>query len=167
MTVRPAKTQISQGIRLVWSESSLSVWRNIGSLAIHWAKTLIRLGGCPGWSKSSLGAHSFCWVCHVVAHITKMVDYWEIKGTSNSEIISVGRKALKVTGLIRTPLGVFIIIYRPACFSFYRWLNIAACSFLRVLSFCLTLDWQKIIDFRFLCDIYLDFFFTFAEIVTI
>ena len=29
------------------------------------AKTLIRLGGCPGWSESSLGAHSFCWFCHV------------------------------------------------------------------------------------------------------
>ena len=25
------------------------------------AKTLIRLGGCPGWSESLLGAHSFCW----------------------------------------------------------------------------------------------------------
>ena len=24
------------------------------------AKTLIKLGGCPGWSESSLGAHSFC-----------------------------------------------------------------------------------------------------------
>ena len=33
------------------------------------AKTLIRLGGCPGWSESSLGAHSFCWFCHVAAHI--------------------------------------------------------------------------------------------------
>ena len=33
-------------------------WRNIGLLATHWAqvKTLIRLGGCPGWSESSLGA---------------------------------------------------------------------------------------------------------------
>ena len=29
------------------------------------AETLIRLGGCPGWSESSLGAHSFCWFCHV------------------------------------------------------------------------------------------------------
>ena len=27
------------------------------------------LGGCPGWSESSLGAHSFCWFCHVAAHI--------------------------------------------------------------------------------------------------
>ena len=33
------------------------------------AKTLIRLGGCPGWCKSSLGAHSFYWFCHVAAHM--------------------------------------------------------------------------------------------------
>ena len=32
------------------------------------AKILIRLGGCPGWSEPSLGAHSFCWFCHVAAH---------------------------------------------------------------------------------------------------
>ena len=37
MTVRPAKTQISLGIRPVWSESSLSAWRKLGSLATHWA----------------------------------------------------------------------------------------------------------------------------------
>ena len=35
MTVRPAK--ISLGIRPVWSESSLSAWRKLGSLATHWA----------------------------------------------------------------------------------------------------------------------------------
>ena len=37
MTVRPAKTQIGLGIRPVWSESLLSAWRNLGSLATHWA----------------------------------------------------------------------------------------------------------------------------------
>ena len=36
MAVRPAKTQISLGIRPVWSESSLSAWRKLGSLATHW-----------------------------------------------------------------------------------------------------------------------------------
>ena len=36
MAVRPVKTQISLGIRPVWSESSLSAWRNLGSLATHW-----------------------------------------------------------------------------------------------------------------------------------
>ena len=35
--VRPAKTQISLGICPVWSESSLSAWRNIKSLATQWA----------------------------------------------------------------------------------------------------------------------------------
>ena len=37
MTVHPAKTQTSLGIRPVWSESSLSAWKNLGSLATHWA----------------------------------------------------------------------------------------------------------------------------------
>ena len=37
MSVRPANTKISLGIRPVWSESSLSAWRNRGSLATHWA----------------------------------------------------------------------------------------------------------------------------------
>ena len=36
VSVRPAKIQISLGIRPVWSESSLSAWRKLGSLAIHW-----------------------------------------------------------------------------------------------------------------------------------
>ena len=35
--VRPAKTQISLGIRPVWSESSQSAWSKLGSLATHWA----------------------------------------------------------------------------------------------------------------------------------
>ena len=34
-SVRPAKTQISLGIRPVWSELSLSAWRKLGSLATH------------------------------------------------------------------------------------------------------------------------------------
>ena len=33
------------------------------------AKSLIRLGGCPGWSESSLDEHAFCWFCRDEAHI--------------------------------------------------------------------------------------------------
>ena len=57
--------------RPVWSESSLSTWRKFGSLATHWAHSedkMIRLGGCPCWSESSLDAHAFCWFCHEAAH---------------------------------------------------------------------------------------------------
>ena len=60
--VRPAKTQISLDIRPVWSESSLSAWRKLG-YPLSTQRRLIRLGGCPGWSESSLGAQSFCWFC--------------------------------------------------------------------------------------------------------
>ena len=37
VAVRPAKTQISLGIRPVWLEASLSAWRNLGPLTTHWA----------------------------------------------------------------------------------------------------------------------------------
>ena len=37
MSVCPAKTQISLGIRPVWSESSVSAWRKLVSLTTHWA----------------------------------------------------------------------------------------------------------------------------------
>ena len=65
--VRPAKTQISLGIRPVWSESLLSAWRKRWFLATHWAhsKDSIR----PVWSESSLGTQSFCWFCHEAAHL--------------------------------------------------------------------------------------------------
>ena len=43
VSVCPAKTQISLCMRPVWSESSLSTWRNIGSLATHWMH-------CEDWS---------------------------------------------------------------------------------------------------------------------
>ena len=39
MSVRPANTQISLGIRPVWSESSMSAWRKLRSLATHWAQS--------------------------------------------------------------------------------------------------------------------------------
>ena len=37
-------------------------------------RRLIRLGGCPGWSESSLGAQSFCWFCQEAAHLTDDVS---------------------------------------------------------------------------------------------
>ena len=58
MTVRPAKTQISLGIRPVWSESLLCAQcvAEDPNFFMGTAKTLIRLGGCPGWSESLLVA---------------------------------------------------------------------------------------------------------------
>ena len=38
------------------------------------AKTLIRLGGCPGLSESLLGAQSLCWFCHVAFILSIQTD---------------------------------------------------------------------------------------------
>ena len=40
------------------------------------AKALIRLGGCPGGSESSLGAQSFCWFCHEAAQLPLSRAVW-------------------------------------------------------------------------------------------
>ena len=64
MTVRPAKTQISLSSRPVWSESSLSARRKLGSLATHWVyrEDSDQTGRMPrliwvfAWPESSLGA---------------------------------------------------------------------------------------------------------------
>ena len=60
MTVHPAKTQISLGICPVWSESSLSAWRQLGSLATYWAHSK---------ASDQTGRQSFCWFCHEAAHM--------------------------------------------------------------------------------------------------
>ena len=60
--MRPPKTQISMGIHSVWSESSLSARRSIGT-----AKTLIRLGVAQAVLRLRRALMSFCWFCHAAA----------------------------------------------------------------------------------------------------
>ena len=60
-----ASAQFDQSLRCPHEESlgpSLPIKRT--------AKILIRLGECPGWSKSSLGAQSFCWFYHIAVHFS-------------------------------------------------------------------------------------------------
>ena len=70
--VRPAKTQISLGIRPVWSESLLSAWRKLGSLATHWAHS--EDSDQTGWIPRLI------WVfagrtCHFVGFVTMRLIY--------------------------------------------------------------------------------------------
>ena len=71
--LHPAKTLISLGIHPIWSESSLSAWRNSESSATQWAH-------CKDWSnwvdaQADLSLHwahiSFCWFFHEAAHFWK------------------------------------------------------------------------------------------------
>ena len=50
------------GIRPDWSESLLSAWRKLGSLATHWAHSEDSDQTSPGWSESWLGAQVILWV---------------------------------------------------------------------------------------------------------
>ena len=62
--LRPAKIQISLDIRPVWSESSLSTWRNIGALTTPWAHSedSDQTGRMPRLIWVFPGHTSFCWV---------------------------------------------------------------------------------------------------------
>ena len=77
--VRPAKTQISLGIRPVWSEPSLSAWRQLGSLATHWA---------PSEDSDQTGRMPrLIWVfagrtCHFVGFVTRRLVFEPICKTS-------------------------------------------------------------------------------------
>ena len=59
-----ASTQSDQNLRCPHEKKA---WVLSYPLSAQWR--LIRLGGCPGWSESSLGAQSLCWLCHVAAHV--------------------------------------------------------------------------------------------------
>ena len=68
--VRPAKPQISLGIRAVWSEpfaSRLNIL-SVKLLTEYHLKFLSFKGGCTGSSESTLVKMPHCWKSHVVAH---------------------------------------------------------------------------------------------------
>ena len=63
--VHPAKTQISLGIYPIWSESLLSAWCKLGSLASHWAhsKDSDQTGRVPRLIWVFAGHTPYCWFC--------------------------------------------------------------------------------------------------------
>ena len=73
--VRPAKTQLSLGIRPIWSESLLCALRTQGFF-MRTVRTLIRLDGCPGWSESSLGAHAILLVLSWGGSYATSLRFW-------------------------------------------------------------------------------------------
>ena len=79
VTVRPAKTQISLGIHAVWSESSLSAWRKLGSWATHYvhSEDSDQTGRMP----------RLIWVfaehtCHFVDFVMRQLIYQQLMSAS-------------------------------------------------------------------------------------
>ena len=59
-----ASAQSDQSLRWV-----LNGWLRTQAFFMWTAKTLIRLGRCPGWSESSLDVQIVCWFCLAVAQM--------------------------------------------------------------------------------------------------
>ena len=94
MTVRPAKTQISLGIHPVWPESSLSAWRNIGTLATYWVhskdsdqtgrmpRLIWVVAGCTvillvlSWGSSNFCEHYYSDTFNLLAHLSRRLTRW-------------------------------------------------------------------------------------------
>ena len=64
------------------------------------AKTQIRLGGCPGWSGSSLGAHAICWFCLEVAQFTREAD-GDLPSKVQSPFIAMDEITVDPNGVIK------------------------------------------------------------------
>ena len=82
VTVRPAKTWISLGIRPVWSESSLSAWIKLGSLATQWAHSEDWSDWMDAQANLSLrwADRSYYWFCHALADKLSMCALWVANG---------------------------------------------------------------------------------------
>ena len=89
--LRPAKTQISRVICPVWSESSLSTWRNLGSLATYWTYSKDWLDWADTQADLSLRwAHThfvgflmscllcYCYICNI--YVVHVLVYFRIQG---------------------------------------------------------------------------------------
>ena len=67
VAVHPVKTQISLSIRPVWSESALSTWRKLWSLATHWAQRRLWLD----WANAQADLSLRCAHSHFVGFVMK------------------------------------------------------------------------------------------------
>ena len=77
------------------------------------AKTLIRQGGCPGWSESSLGAHSFCWFCRVAAHfvVYHIYSVYQSSKAAQQDCNNFGLKTIRA-GMQKKSLYACMCVHR-------------------------------------------------------
>ena len=66
------------------------------------AKTLIRLGGCPGLSESSLGAQPHCWFCHVAARLLGQMLGEKVMMPCHDSVVSANVPAKQCQNLINS-----------------------------------------------------------------
>ena len=93
--VHPAKTHISLGIHPVWSESSLSAWRKLGSLATHWVHS--EDSDQTGWMPRLIWVFAGR-IGHFVGFVMRMLKY-SLYTVMQSKSCSAKKLHLKVAKL--------------------------------------------------------------------
>ena len=80
----PSENSDQSGSQVFFMRTAKKTWEPGWSVFfMRTAKTLIRLGGCPGWSESSLGAHSF--VGFVMSRLICSADLFYTRITASPE----------------------------------------------------------------------------------
>ena len=78
-------------------------------------RRLIRLGGCPGCSASSLGAQSFCWVCQVAQMVQLTHEKWGKRVGPVWDMLTkihiISKNVLKNGNVIERSRGNLIFIF--------------------------------------------------------
>ena len=97
--VHLAKTQISLAIHLIWSESLLSTWRKLGSLATQWAQAKTDQTADAQADLSLPCTHMpFCLFCHELAQIRCRVKSYQVRKFHRGNY-NMGKKLVPDLGL--------------------------------------------------------------------
>ena len=99
--VHPLKTQITLGIRPVWSESLLSAWRKLGSLATNWVHS--KDSDQTGWMPRLIWVFagrtvillllswggSYSYICSIIT-LTRAPGIWRHSSFKSSSVAALG-----------------------------------------------------------------------------
>ena len=93
MACASSETQISLDIRPVWSESSLTAWRKLGSLATHWAPSKDWLDWADAQADLRIrwAQMPFCWFCHAAAHLLQIAFARRKKDVTDKQLLHFTR----------------------------------------------------------------------------
>ena len=112
------QNQQNECIRPVWSESSLSAWRKLGSLATHWVHSegSDQTGRMPKLIWVFAGWQSLCWFCQEAAH-------W-----SFNRWVHLSKDRLFVLWPIICPLTSFLHLVKGNGWIIFPFTNVPICQ---------------------------------------
>ena len=139
------KTKINLGIRPVWSESSLSAWRKLGSLAAHWAHSQDS-DQTGRWFPSCYYCVWLCGLYYGALHVLK--SFRAICPRVSSFLLAFWSPRLAKRELVCVlPVHLFVCFVRASFVSFF---SFSWCRGLAAVCDCDT-SWTFLLTFRQFC----------------